>query len=71
MISDSLQEDRGVLQFPKDTGARKAALLIIRENNHRYEMIRVRTRLITMGENRATKIITVNLVQPTGEQSIV
>jgi hypothetical protein len=37
----SLGEDVGPLQFPKDTGVREAALLIIREKNNRYTMVRV------------------------------
>ena len=37
----SLQDDG--LQFPVDTGVKEAALLLIREKNNRYSMIRVRT----------------------------
>ena len=36
----SLQDD-GSLHFPIDTGASEAALLLIKEKNNRYSMIRV------------------------------
>ena len=39
----SLQDD-GVLHFPVDTGVTEAALLLIKEKNNRYSMIRVKHR---------------------------
>ncbi len=36
-----LEDDLGPLQFPKDTGVKEAALLLIREKNNRYTMVRV------------------------------
>ena len=37
----SLGQQIDLLQFPKDTGVREAALLLIREKNNRYTMVRV------------------------------
>ena len=37
----SLSEEVDPLQFPKDTGVKEAALLLIREKNNRYTMVRV------------------------------
>ncbi len=34
--------DEGAIQFPAETGVTEAALLLIREKNNRYSMIRVR-----------------------------
>jgi hypothetical protein len=34
-------EDTASLQFPKDTGVKEAALLLVREKNNRYTMVRV------------------------------
>lgn len=36
-----LDDDLCPLQFPKDTGVKEAALLLIREKNNRYTMVRV------------------------------
>ena len=35
-------QDEGSIQFPLDTGVSEAALLLIKEKNNRYSMIRVR-----------------------------